>query len=211
MRNEVLCLPPLIILVPYEDNTASLGSTGSKNESILPGCPRDAIHRGAQVLLEDAVVPIVVHVAFPHFDLPVVAASGNDAFILGVGPSHLPDGSLVCFNRCCCCILTTVGAYIADLQKAIAITASHLSAIVIELAIVDVVLMLSVQSEDCVGSGGLGCCLSWLLGMWCLGSPRHSTRVHHHVRLLLLLPTHHSVVVPCLPHFSFVSKMAKTH
>ena len=208
MSDEVLCLLPLVILVPNKDDTASLGRACRENEPILPGCPCDAIDRGAQVMLKDTVVPIVVHVAFPHFHKPTVATRGNHALILRVSPSDLPDWALVCLDGRSCSILTPIGAHIADLQEAIAITAGNLSAIVIKLAIVDVVLMLGVNSEDCVGSRGLSCCLCWLLGR-CLGSSSHSSRIHHHV--LLLLATHHPVVVPCLAHFSFVSKMAKTH
>ena len=66
------------------------------------------------MLLEDAVLPVVIHVAFPHPHVLVVAASGDHALILRVGPGHLPDGSLVRLESLTG-VLTAIGAHTADL------------------------------------------------------------------------------------------------
>ena len=44
-----------------------------------------------------------------------------------------------------CCVLLSIIAYTANLQETLAVTAGNLRAIVVKLAIIDVVLMLSVH------------------------------------------------------------------
>lgn len=56
----------------------------------------------------------------------------------------MPDGSLMRL-KCDLCILLSVVAHTANLQEALAVAAGNLGAIIIELAIVDVVFMLSVN------------------------------------------------------------------
>ena len=61
-----------------------------------------------------------------------------------MGPGDLPDGSLMRLKSDLCILLSVV-AHTANLQEALAVTAGNLGAIVIELAIVDVIFMLSVN------------------------------------------------------------------
>ena len=56
----------------------------------------------------------------------------------------MPDGSLMRLKSDLCILLSVV-AHTANLQEALAVTAGNLGAIIIELAIVDVIFMLSVN------------------------------------------------------------------
>ena len=85
------------------------------------------------------------------------------------------------------CILLSVVAHTANLQEALAVTTGDLRAIVIELAIIDVIFMLGVNGED-IGrllstfiirlAGLMGLSLATWIGLLSL--------CHRHLHLILL-------------------------
>jgi hypothetical protein len=64
-------------------------------------------------------------------------------------PGDLPDRSFMCLKDDFGMLLTII-AHTANLQEAFAIAAGNLSAIVVKLAVIDVVFMLCVDREDIV-------------------------------------------------------------
>ena len=106
-------------------------------------------------------------------DEVVIATGGDDALILRVGPRDLPDRTFV-RREADFLLLLAVIAHTANLYEAFAVDASNLGAVVVELAVVDVVLVLRVHLEGAsrrlllhtwVGLGNPTCqlCLAWLL------------------------------------------------
>ena len=79
-------------------------------------------------------------------DEVVIATGGDDALILRVGPRDLPDRTFV-RREADFLLLLAVIAHTANLYEAFAVDASNLGAVVVELAVVDVVLVLRVHLE----------------------------------------------------------------
>ena len=112
-----------------------------------------------------------------------------------MGPGYLPDRAFVRVeDNLLRLLLSTIVSHTTNLQEAFAITASNLCAVVIELAVVDILLVLSVDSVYIVLSRLLRSITTWLLGR--LGAT-HDCAWHHlllHRRaiviLLLLLLVH---------------------
>jgi hypothetical protein len=106
------------------------------------------------------MLPVVVNVAFPDFDILIVSTCGNDALIPGMCPGDLPHRPIVRLKSDIAhplitllldhLLLLLLGQIIpdtADLQKAFAVTGCHLGPIVVKLAVIDVVLVLSVNRK----------------------------------------------------------------
>ena len=74
-----------------------------------------------------------------------------------MGPRDLPDGSFVRVEVALN-FLIAICAYTTNLHETLAVTAGDLGSVVIELAVIDVVLVVGVQGE-CIRSGLL-CTLS---------------------------------------------------
>jgi hypothetical protein len=74
-----------------------------------------------------------------------------------MSPADLPNRPLVRLESSFG-LLLTVTAHTANLQEALAVTRSDLRSVVVELAVIDVVFVLSVESKDISGSllGGIG-------------------------------------------------------
>ena len=64
-------------------------------------------------------------------------------------PADLPDRSFVRL-KCDLSALLSIITHTANLQEALAVAASDLGAIIVELAIIDIVFMLSVYAEDII-------------------------------------------------------------
>ena len=141
MCYKTLVLPLAIFWVPAENVDLAVGCTGSKNQAVLPGSPRDTIHWATKLLLQHFVIfPVLVLVLPPNDDFVVVPARSNHRFELGMRPCNLPNGTLVC-RKCLGVLLLSIRLNLADLDEAVAIAWCQLSAIVIELTIIDVVLV----------------------------------------------------------------------
>ena len=99
MSYEFMCFHPvavLIFLLRLINADFSFSSASCKNKSIFPWRPSNAIYRRTQVLLENTILPAAVIVAFPNFDISVIATCCNYAFVLRVCPCHLPGWTFVC-------------------------------------------------------------------------------------------------------------------
>ena len=126
-------------------------------------------------------------------------------------PADLPDRSFVRL-KCDLSALLSIITHTANLQEALAVAASDLGAIVVELAIIDVVFMLSVYAEDIIlrCRGHLLATIHRLLLMLSLRVVRLLWRCHHLVVRLLRCVADaamlHVIVLRILSvHFSFVS------
>ena len=126
-------------------------------------------------------------------------------------PADLPDRSFVRL-KCDLSALLSIITHTANLQEALAVAASDLGAIIVELAIIDIVFMLSVYAEDIIlrCRGRLLATIHRLLLLLSLRVVRLLGRCHHLVVRLLRCVADaamlHVIVLRILSvHFSFVS------
>ena len=92
----------------------------------------------------DNFLPVARLVASPNFDFVVVATRRDYGLVLGMCPGNLPRWPLMRLEGLGV-LLCTFACYGRDLEETITITASQLSAVVVELAVIDVFLVLSVK------------------------------------------------------------------
>ena len=92
----------------------------------------------------DDFLPVARLVPSPYFDFVVVATRSDHGLIFGMCPGNLPCWPLMRLEGLGV-LLCTIVFYGRDLEETITITASKLSTVVVELAVVDVFLMLSVK------------------------------------------------------------------
>ena len=92
----------------------------------------------------DDFLPVARLVASPNFDFVVVATRSDHGLILWMCPSNLPCWPLMRLEGLGV-LLCTIVFYGRDLEETITITASKLSTVVVELAVIDVFFMLSVK------------------------------------------------------------------
>ena len=141
MRYEVLVIPLPVFLISAEDIDFSIRSASSKDQSILPWRPCDAIDRAAKCLLKHNILPARILVLSPNLDFVVVTTRGNHRLKFGMCPCHLPGGTFVRLE----CLNVLLGAPSFDrtyLEKSVAVTRSQLGSVIVKLDIVDIVLVL---------------------------------------------------------------------
>jgi len=109
-------------------------------------------------------------------------------------PGYLPDRAIVSAEYgLLSLLLCTIVSHTTNLQEAFAITASNLCAVVIELAVVDILFVLCIDSMHVVLSGLLRSIRTWLLGR--LGATHDRTM--HHLLLMLLSSVHFCFFFSC--------------
>ena len=87
------------VLLWPKDVDFSFCCASSKNQSVFPRCPCDAIDWWLQVLTENAVFPIPVIVTSKNFNVVIITTCCNDTFKLRVGPSHLPSWAIMSVKK----------------------------------------------------------------------------------------------------------------
>ena len=88
--------PPVFLMLNRKQ--LSFCGAASEYEAVLPWSPGDASDRRRQLTFSH-LLPLPLSLLLPDFHALVVAATRNDIFILRVGPSHLPNGSLMRFEE----------------------------------------------------------------------------------------------------------------
>ena len=204
MRCEVLRPHPRVILHSLDNHKAAFRRSCSQDKSVLPGCPCDAVDRGAEIQPEHQILPIIVRVAFPDAYLAIVAARCDYTLVLRMRPADLPDRPFMRLKRHLSTLLSII-SHTANLQEALAVTARDLCAIVVELAIIDVILMLSVHAEDIVLRGWRRLLAAIDRLLLSLPVVRLLRWLHHLVLILILLlgsiPAHRLLLKLLSVHF----------
>ena len=84
----------LVITSTLKHHDTTLSGTRCQNQSILPWSPCDAIHRRVKIILEN-FSPAVIVLLLEDFDLVVISARRNHAFVFRMSPCDLPDWTLM--------------------------------------------------------------------------------------------------------------------
>jgi hypothetical protein len=143
---------PLVVLVFYGVNF-TLVSASSKDESVLPRSPCDAVN--SSLRLDFVSLDPLALLLLPDTDSPVVPTSSQDIFILRVSPGHLPNGAFMSFpvginfNRL---LSIRVFVYTSDLNETIAVDRSQAEAVKVKLTVVDITVVFSLLrgSRSCI-------------------------------------------------------------
>lgn len=82
----------------FDRKQLALCCSTSQYEAVFPRSPGDAGH-GRRQLAFSNLLPAPLSLLLPDFDTLVITATRDDIFILRVGPSNLPNGSLMGFEE----------------------------------------------------------------------------------------------------------------
>jgi|688.fasta_scaffold947276_1 hypothetical protein len=144
MSHEAERRPFAVLGISSENKNAPFCRASSEYKTVLPRRPRNAIYRRIKFFLVDDFFPVARLVASPNFYFVVVATRSDHGLVLGMCPGNLPRWPLMRLE-CLSVLLCTIVFYGRDLEESITITASQLGAVVVELAVVDVLLVLGVK------------------------------------------------------------------